>query len=1196
MTTATPRAAVTDAEVGRLRHELALAQARERAVASVLRALNRSPGDVAGALGAIAERAAALCDAQGGGVVLTDGEAQWHAAAWPPGRSEAVGVPVSVTRPARATPLGDMASFTSRVLREGRTLHVADMQGPEGDPYAANTQSFARRVGTHAYLAAPMLRDGRVLGYVGATRTVPGPFTDDQVRLLEAFADQAVIALENARLFGELQERLAEQTATSDVLRLISESPTALEYVLDGIAERAARLSATDDVQIFLREKTPEGDAVRIAAFHGPEGRGSLGLVVPIRPGHIPFAAVAQARTVHVPDIMAEPDASRFPGSRALVEQSRRHRSFLAVPLLENGVAVGLIHARRAEVRPFAEGEIQLLETFAAQAVIAIRNARLFSDLQQRTAELGRAVEEQKALAEVGRAVGSSLDVGEVLTTILVRAVELSGADSGSIFEYDRSTRSFLARASHREPDEVVQLMRGRWVPIDSEGTVQAAGRTRAPAFLEDVAPDNSWTGIAGTVRPALTKAGLRASMGVPLLRGEELLGVLLVRRREPGRFPAETVKLLETLASQSAVALHNARLFTEVGERLAEQTATAEVLRVIASSPTDVRRVLDAVAESASRLCGSDDAVIWQTEGGAQRVAAQYGALPPPAAFDWESYPTPSPLARVLAEGRTLHLADAAGEYPGTPIAAHGIRALLGVPLLRAGEAVGAIVLRRTEAGPFTEDQVALLETFASQAAIAIANARLFSELEESNATLKQALEQQTATSEVLRAIASSPTNVGAVLQSICETASRLLGGVRHATLWLYEGDQVRRAARTTDDAFAPPLHPVGEVRAISDVGTDMREGWRRDPASFVVPDIEAEATAGWPTLRENARAAGWRSAVFTPLLRTGECIGYFAVGWREASACGPERVALLERFADQAVIAIENSRLFSELRERDERRRQELERASSIQQRLLPETVEGWPGVLEIAVRFRPAVETSGDFYDVLPLTPAQAGDPPPLQLAVGDVAGKGMSAALVTALARSALRATSSVPTRMAVPAATLREAGARLHRDVGSGHFVACALAVVEPPGLLHAGPRIRLSNAAQVPVLLVRRGAATELEAPGDRLPLGARPDGDYKDVEADLRPGDVVVFSSDGMVEAPSLAGAAVGSHLAQPAGAGELLGFARLAASAAHWSSHAGTAEEVAAGIWSDLTAWCGEESHHDDVTLLVLRVPVQG
>jgi phosphoserine phosphatase RsbU/P len=201
--------------------------------------------------------------------------------------------------------------------------------------------------------------------------------------------------------------------------------------------------------------------------------------------------------------------------------------------------------------------------------------------------------------------------------------------------------------------------------------------------------------------------------------------------------------------------------------------------------------------------------------------------------------------------------------------------------------------------------------------------------------------------------------------------------------------------------------------------------------------------------------------------------------------------------------------------------------------------------------------------------------------------------MASALVTALARSALRTTTTMPVEMATPASTLRLAGRRLHQDVGASHFVACALAVVEPPGLHHAGPLLRLANAAQVPVLLVRDGEAAELQPPGYRLPLGVQPDSAYKDVEVELRPGDVVVFSSDGLVEAPAREQGTAGPYLPAPEQTGALFGFDRLRLAAAHWTASTTSAEAVAEGMWSDLTAWCGDESHHDDTTLLVLRVP---
>jgi serine phosphatase RsbU (regulator of sigma subunit) len=296
------------------------------------------------------------------------------------------------------------------------------------------------------------------------------------------------------------------------------------------------------------------------------------------------------------------------------------------------------------------------------------------------------------------------------------------------------------------------------------------------------------------------------------------------------------------------------------------------------------------------------------------------------------------------------------------------------------------------------------------------------------------------------------------------------------------------------------------------------------------------------------------------------------------------------------------------------------ELSRAWEIQSKLLPTVLEGWPGALELAVHFRPARETSGDFYDVLTLPLPDAGlvagevpSPPPLaplQIAVADVAGKGIAAALVMALARATLRtiadsALGASNGQVPSPATTMSLAGRRLHRDVGQRDFVCCALAVVEPPRSRTTGPRMRLANGGQVPPILCRAGEAQELEPTGERFPLGVLPDPEFAELVVDLAPGDVVVFASDGLPEAPARAGLLdvvpsveepPRAPLAPPTAVGELFGFERLAASAVYWTAWAESAEGIAEGMWSDVTDWSGETSTHDDMTLLVMRVPTNG
>jgi sigma-B regulation protein RsbU (phosphoserine phosphatase) len=357
----------------------------------------------------------------------------------------------------------------------------------------------------------------------------------------------------------------------------------------------------------------------------------------------------------------------------------------------------------------------------------------------------------------------------------------------------------------------------------------------------------------------------------------------------------------------------------------------------------------------------------------------------------------------------------------------------------------------------------------------------------------------------------------------------------------------------------------------------------------------------------------------------REAELLGVWLLGSRRSGATFErEDLRVCARVAHQAAVLLENAQLQDEQVQQTVMRR-ELDRARELQQRLLPHRLAGWPGLLEIAARFRPARETSGDFYDLLPLrTFDELAEErvAPLMLAVGDVAGKGIAAALVTALARTALRAAAepghgpvkqgepveapdghsvwtsatvggrvirvpehTAPRPAVSPAVILARAGMQLHRDLGPRDFVACALVVLEPPHETRQTPRLRLANAGQVPPLLCRGGEVCELVPEGERLPLGVLPNPSYQELATQLQPGDVVVLSSDGLPEAPHQS---VASHASS-----ELFGFDRLLASAAAWAARPLDAEAVADGIWEDVIRWSGEDAHHDDMTLLVLRVP---
>ncbi|MGH9202559.1 MAG: GAF domain-containing protein, partial [Vicinamibacterales bacterium] len=440
------------------------------------------------------------------------------------------------------------------------------------------------------------------------------------------------------------------------------------------------------------------------------------------------------------------------------------------MPLLREGIPIGVISIRRMEVRPFSDRQVKLLETFAAQAVITIENVRLFKEIEERNAELREALEHQTATAEVlGIISRSPTDVQPVLDAIVESAARVCGIDD--VMLRLREGNAMVARA-HFGP---IPLGRGE-VSIDTPQVRWI--REHGALHIPDIRAQNEFPAMGSL-------SDWRTILVVPLRQQGELVGVLNGRRIEVRPFTPAQIKLLETFADQAVIAIENVRLFKELQERnrdlteaLEQQTATSEILRVIASSPTDIQPVLNTVAESAARLCGASDANIRLREGDGLRSVANYGPLPSIAVF---SVSRGSATGRSVVDRRTVHIDDLAAEsddeFPEGKIALNrfGFRTVLATPLLRESVAIGAIAIRRMEVRPFTDKQIKLLETFADQAVIAIENVRLFQELQVRNRDLTEALEQQTTTSEILRVIASSPTDVQPVLDVVAENAARL-------------------------------------------------------------------------------------------------------------------------------------------------------------------------------------------------------------------------------------------------------------------------------------------------------------------------------------------------------------------------------------------------------------------------------------
>src|SRR5437867_8585152 len=720
-------------------------------------------------------------------------------------------------------------------------------------------------------------------------------------KALTSTAPSSRLARENKALKLELAEAREQQTATSEMLRVIASSPTNLQPVLDSVAENAARLCEANDAVIFRID----GDVLQLVAKYGPMPVAEMWR--PIVRGSPGGRAVIDRQTIHVHDIAAEVE-TEFPEYKH-IQQRIGTRTALATPLLREGVPIGVIFIRRTEVRPFSDKQIALLKTFADQSVIAIENVRLFQELQTRNRDLTEALEQQTATSEILQVIARSpTDIQPVLATVAESAARLCNANETQIYRFDGTILRLAANYGDVPASRELSITRGRVV-----GRAFADRKTIHVHDLDESAAEF----------PESHRSGHRTRLATPLLREGVPLGVIGIRRTEMRLFTESQIKLLETFADQAVIAIENVRLFQELKESLEQQTATSEILGVIASSPTDIQPVLNVVAENAARLCGASDANIRLRDGGVLRSVASFGPLPYDAVF---LVNRGTAAGRAVVDGQTVHVEDYAAksedEFPeGKEVVQRlGFRTVLATPLLREGIAIGAIVIRRVEMNPFSEKQIKLLETFASQAVIAIENVRLFKELQDRNRQLTEALEQQTATSEILSVISSSPTDVQPVFDTIVKNAARLCEG-SGCSVVRFDGEMVHLVAQHNISAEARdgmtrryPRHPTRE---------SAMERAVLDSTVTHIPDVSQD-----PDFRLHVELAGeFKALLAAPLLRDGRPIGAIGVNRSYPGFFTDNQIALLKTFADQAVIAIENVRLFKELQERNAELREALE-----------------------------------------------------------------------------------------------------------------------------------------------------------------------------------------------------------------------------------------------------------------------------